>query len=93
MKTIDYNNIHKKVRIMSLSCEKLELFIIENSNEDAYIFNGFGEIKKIPYRDLLKIEKYNMDKKGEGLYYILDENINKETMETFCLKKRNEKNG
>jgi hypothetical protein len=78
--------MHKDFSIVSLSCDKLELFINENSNE-LYTFNEFGETKKIPYKDFLKIEHYNMDKKEKGLYYILDDDLRERSDQLFSARK------
>ena len=74
------------ISIMSLSCNQLELFV----DKDAYIFYEFSETKKISYLDFLKIERYNMDKKEKGMYYIVDNSAREEADNWFFTRKYNE---
>lgn len=66
---------NKQIRIMSLCPEILNLSTEKGGRGHRYTFEGFGEVKKISYGDLIQINQNHRNFLEGGKYYILDERI------------------
>lgn len=81
---IPYN---KQIRIMSLCPEILNLSTEKAGRGHRYTFEGFGEVKKIPYGDLIQINQNHRNFLEGGKYYILDERVILEEGLTYVYEK------
>lgn len=78
---------NKQIRIMSLCPEILNLSTEKGGRGHRYTFEGFGEIKKISYGDLIQINQNHRNFLEGGKYYILDERIILEEGLTYVYEK------
>jgi len=78
---------NKQIRVISLCPEILNISTEKAGRGHRYTFEGFGEIKKIPYGDLIQINQNHRNFLEGGKYYILDERVVLEEGLTYVYEK------
>ncbi len=78
---------NKQIRVMSLCPEILNLSTEKGGRGHRYTFEVFGEVKKIPYGDLIQINQNHRNFLEGGKYYILDERVVLEEGLTYVYEK------
>ena len=70
--------LNKQIRVMSLCPHKLNLSTENRGHGHRYVFENYGEVRKIPYVDLLAINQKHKNFMEGGKYIILDDRVAEE---------------